>query len=341
MGSAPFQRIAAFALAAASVLNAPAFAQQPLQLPQASQPPAQSQAAQPPQTQNPQVPVPMQPQQQPGSPPQPQHPPSAEQPPQPPDISALAAQLADQIKKGYPAPATIAVLSFRGPRSSDAPFGAWIADKFSEMLVKAMPGYRMTDRVAVAEVENKNPSWYYDEFDVKRVVKIGKKLKANIIVAGSMPTLEPSVSFSIEAYSLDGNVRLAIISGPASLAKLVDPIAFPRDSGFSPDLAPPGGVPYAGKNGVSEVRCIYCPSPRFKNGMKVPHHFLGYALIGVFVGVDGSVTSPSLVRSCGIQDLDQEALKVVKTWTFIPAHKPDGTVISAFVDVEVQFIILN
>ncbi len=84
-------------------------------------------------------------------------------------------------------------------------------------------------------------------------------------------------------------------------------------------------IPRYGKN-----REPYYPATAREQGWQ------GTALLKVLVLKNGSVGSLEILRSSGYAILDRSALKAVKEWKFIPAHK-DGQPVEIGVEVPVTF----
>jgi len=304
-----FQRIAAFALAAASVLNAPAFAQQPPQLPQASQPPAQSQVAQPP--------------------------PSA----QPDDISSLAIQLADAIKKSHPASTTIAVMNFQGPQAGAAPFGVYLADEFSAALAKALPYSHIIDRDAVktALVPISLTSSYQASPDAPspdaQFAQVALNVHAEIFVSGTFGAMGNGIGVTLGASEAkDTHKSIATSRGLLALRPEIT-----NHINVSPDLLRPfDGIFNAGSAGIGDVKCLRCSSPSFTSEA-AKRKINGIVYLDIVVGIDGTISNERLRKSIGDPGLDEHAMELVRTWKLSPAHGADGLLRPVRVNVEVAF----
>jgi protein TonB len=58
----------------------------------------------------------------------------------------------------------------------------------------------------------------------------------------------------------------------------------------------------------------------------------------VMVAADGSVKQIKIAESSGFDDLDESALKTVRTrWRFVPAHRGDGRPVASWVLVPIRF----
>jgi TonB family protein len=64
----------------------------------------------------------------------------------------------------------------------------------------------------------------------------------------------------------------------------------------------------------------------------------GTVTLRVMVAADGSVKQIKIAESSGFDDLDESALKTVRTrWRFVPAHRGDGRPVASWVLVPIRF----
>ena len=76
------------------------------------------------------------------------------------------------------------------------------------------------------------------------------------------------------------------------------------------------GTPHAGENCVTAPHAVYAPDPDYTKEAR-KKHLQGSVLLNITVGADGVPYNLSVRRSLD-SSLDQEAVKVVKTWKFKP-----------------------
>ncbi len=96
-----------------------------------------------------------------------------------------------------------------------------------------------------------------------------------------------------------------------------------------------GNVPQAGRRGMGEPVCEYCPSPSFSDeAIRVKYN--GTVLLRVVVTAAGEATNVTLVRGVGM-GLDERAVQAVRTWKFRPARDRSGRPAATWVLVEVRF----
>lgn len=96
-----------------------------------------------------------------------------------------------------------------------------------------------------------------------------------------------------------------------------------------------GGVFRAGRDGVGEPACLYCPNPQFTDEA-VKARYQGVVLLRIIVTADGRATNISVVKGLGL-GLDEKAIEAVKSWRFTPARGPNGQPVSVWTTIEVNF----
>ena len=91
----------------------------------------------------------------------------------------------------------------------------------------------------------------------------------------------------------------------------------------------------AGKDGVSEPSCLYCPRPDYSDELR-RQKVQGDVTLSVVVRPDGTATQVKVVKSSAAA-LEQKSVDTVKKWKFKPALGPNGRPVAARVDVQVKF----
>ena len=91
----------------------------------------------------------------------------------------------------------------------------------------------------------------------------------------------------------------------------------------------------AGKDGVSEPSCLYCPRPDYSDELR-RRKVQGDVTLSVVVRPDGTATEIKVVKSPSAS-LDKVSVDTLKKWKFKPALGPDGQPVAARVDVQVKF----
>jgi protein TonB len=115
-------------------------------------------------------------------------------------------------------------------------------------------------------------------------------------------------------------------------------------SGSGPGVGPGwgggigGGAFRAGRDGVGEPQCQYCPLPLYSEEARKAK-YQGTVLLRLIVTPDGRATNISVVRGVGL-GLDERAIETVRTWRFKPALGPNQQAVPVWVTVEVNFRLL-
>ena len=107
----------------------------------------------------------------------------------------------------------------------------------------------------------------------------------------------------------------------------------PRPATPLQETAVPAGVYRVGQ-GITPPRAIDAPDPKYTNAAS-RDKVQGTVVLWVIVGADGSVQNAGVDRSLR-PDLDESALKTVRSWRFHPATK-DGQPVPVMIHVEVNF----
>lgn len=90
--------------------------------------------------------------------------------------------------------------------------------------------------------------------------------------------------------------------------------------------------------GVTPVLCAYCPDPPFTDEARKAK-MQGTVLLRVLVGKDGRALDVRVVAPLGL-GLDEQAVRTVRTWRFIPAKDAVRNPIASWVTVEAIFRLL-
>jgi TonB family protein len=107
------------------------------------------------------------------------------------------------------------------------------------------------------------------------------------------------------------------------------------DVGKAPEPAP---RVYHPGDGVAFPKLVYSPGPPYTDEARKAK-VSGIVLLNILVGADGLVHEASVRRSLR-PDLDESALRTVKTWRFEPGRK-DGQPVAVQVTVEVSFNVMK
>jgi TonB family protein len=91
----------------------------------------------------------------------------------------------------------------------------------------------------------------------------------------------------------------------------------------------------AGKNGVSNPKCVYCPAAEFTPKARKAK-IQGTVTLSVVVGADGTVADAIVTKGLGY-GLDESAVNTVKKWRLNPAADRDGNPVATKISVQVAF----
>ena len=93
----------------------------------------------------------------------------------------------------------------------------------------------------------------------------------------------------------------------------------------APSMARPASFP----------RCVYCPSPHAPKELRAGKQ--GVVVLKVVIGTDGLPGNIEVATGSGYPDMDQEAIRTVKTWRFAPALDSSGKPLTTITPVEINF----
>ncbi len=167
---------------------------------------------------------------------------------------------------------------------------------------------------------------------------LAKQLSATTILAGT-------------TLNHDGKLFLTarLVSGASAWSGKYEDLTLPYDGDLPADLAsidpyperipssgvtPPPGVFVAGKNGVTNPTCQYCPPPAFTPAARAAK-FQGVVLLTVVVSPEGRIINAVPLRGLPF-DLTESAISEVAKWHLVPATK-DGQPVSVATPIEVTY----
>ena len=119
-------------------------------------------------------------------------------------------------------------------------------------------------------------------------------------------------------------------SAPASQKAPATPAATPAQTGQAKG-APTFSLPSSEAHGLNNPKPAY---PRLSRRLNEQ----GQVVIRVFVGADGSPQQGEITTSSGFDRLDQEALRTVMRWRFVPGQRL-GTPEAMWFNVPVNFVL--
>jgi protein TonB len=119
-------------------------------------------------------------------------------------------------------------------------------------------------------------------------------------------------------------------SAPASQNAQATPVATPAQTGQTKG-APAFSLPSSEAHGLNNPKPAYPKQSRRLNEQ-------GQVLIRVFVAADGSPQQGEIKTSSGFDRLDQEAIRTVMRWRFVPGQR-FGTPEAMWFNVPVNFVL--
>ena len=96
-------------------------------------------------------------------------------------------------------------------------------------------------------------------------------------------------------------------------------------------------MPEAGKNGIGEPECVYCPLPVFSD-QALRSKQQARIMLRIVVTEAGQVSLVKIVKA-GRSGLTQAAIETVRKWTFKPALY-NGKPVAVSVEIKVLFRLL-
>lgn len=232
----------------------------------------------------------------------------------------------------------ILVANFTYTSGLTSQLGVQLADQFSKELASqqdeiqilarpALRSYLEQERIPAALLNNdKAMRW------------LGKQFGANAVLTGLVEDKASSMHVRLQLLSSDNEksqLEDELILPPASDLKdaLVGVEAFPEKAPDANTL-PDSGIPRAGKNGVSQPACIYCPSPTHTQAAQ-DARFNGSIILDAVVSEEGKVIQADIVRGAPY-GLNGQAIRVLQDWR-LKAATLSGRPIAAKANIEMVF----
>lgn len=166
-----------------------------------------------------------------------------------------------------------------------------------------------------------------------RMQKINAALNVDAIVTGT-------VTPTSQGFSVDVLVRRTQDSRLQCSAS----DSFPRSEFSSttitltPEEAPSPPV-QAGANGIGNPQCVYCPNPDYSDEVR-RQKIEGAVLLSIVVTREGRTTGIAVLKAPN-DVLAKKAVEAVRDWRLKPATDREGNPVTARVNVEIYFRLLN
>jgi TonB family protein len=213
--------------------------------------------------------------------------------------------------------------------------GILLADEFSDSLSRQADGVAVVNRSQILSILRDEEIPRESLQDKEISLYVAKKAGADETLTGFL------------TKGSDGNLILSVrVFGPKRVETLDTTLATtdamrellakeirspePRADAIEPEP----GVLVAGKDGVSNPSCIYCPIPQYSDRARMAK-YSGTTKLSVIVTLDGQPTAIKVIQGAPF-GLTKQAILEVQKWRFKPAEK-DGKPVAARVPVEVTF----
>jgi TonB family protein len=204
--------------------------------------------------------------------------------------------------------------------------GRWFAGTFSQLLSDNAKGFAVISRIDVHRYLAKSGWTDRDLSTADVLAKLASGFGPDAILWGT-------ISVNQDVATIDLTIRDPLGKELFRSQYEDDPNPYLRD-----DLeAGPSGADFyfAGLDGVTVPKCLYCPAPEFPIGQG-SRRAEGEVLLSVLITVEGKADQIHLVKSLN-PAFDRAAMDVVHSWRFEPAKDPDGKLVPVRMPVEVTF----
>jgi len=243
-------------------------------------------------------------------------------------IDSLASQMADAIN--HAKAKTVAVFDFVGPDNKMTALGQKLADDLSAALAKSSSAFGVEDRTKIHEALERNylASSVLNDLDIAQ--RFARSLEIQAFVIGKLALKDSSLSIEATLVRVKSGSRIKRLR---VISPLTQEMRALMDKTIDEDLY--ANLHVAGVNGYSYPSCLYCPPAEY--GPKATaNKAQGTVTLIVVVGIDGRAHDIRVAKASGY-DLDEEALRAVRSWRFKPATGPDGKPVAVRQIIEVAF----
>lgn len=270
-------------------------------------------------------------------------------------LDPLAGKVAKQIEKSIKKKnidTLVLIVDFAQQSGQSSELGVKLADEFADSLRKAGTAFKVIDREDYRQAMAKEGITPEQATNPENWACLGFKLKADLIVQGSIKPAPNELALKIEVAQSNGPKRLfeghaklpltsemqALLStSPAAPSKLPSPeqlVWVNPDHPPVPDEQIVSSQQLA-RSGDSYPQCASCPPVKFS---EIPHTAKFNATVVLLTQIDtnGFPTKISVVRGapCG---LSAKAVETLSKWRFKPAMTSRGKPVAAEQMIEVSF----
>jgi TonB family protein len=247
------------------------------------------------------------------------------------DRKAAARSLATEIERAQFR--KVYVTDFLDSAGARTEKGCFFASAFSTLLSKDTHSFAVVNRI---QAQQQIDDLHISPQDIQKpevLSKVALALGVDAVLVGTA-TLSPKDAKLLlslrepasgkEVHSMDYHEHL-------------EPVF---DSSF-PAAQNEGGRFYyfPGLDGVSQVKCIYCPDPPYSDEMR-RNRIQGTVMMSVRVDEKGTITDVRVIKKPD-QELAKEAISILKKWRLEPSHDAEGNTVPVRTFIEIGFRLLN
>ena len=263
---------------------------------------------------------------------------SAQEMPDVDKVADLIAQKLDGKKK-----IKVVVIDFPFEDGRVTALGQKLSDQLSAALTQRMVPSNVVEPGQLSARVRANGLSPVDLRDREIASWLGRETGAKTMVVGHLVAREGKFVLSLELDRIGDSSQLLeakvdIPSTDETTAAAARPVDWPPP----PDLAvacltsrhSSESAAVFKAAGVTVPRCSYCPQPSYTDAARSAK-YQGTAKFNVVVDENGRGSSISLLDPAG-HGLDVEAIKMIRTWKFMPAIR-EGKPVAVCVMIEVSF----
>jgi hypothetical protein len=248
-----------------------------------------------------------------------------------PDFSSAADQVIAALNHANAK--HVAVFDFIKPLSPDwNPVGQQLAADFRASLEASHSRkFKIANRADIVKWMQRNSLTQDDLVSESVGIWTTRDAKIDGWVFGTLNPNTAQIVISFNVYTGDRGRSVQALSIAISRTPDLDALI----DRTPPPPQPFADMPEAGKNGISVVKCVYCPQAAFSQ-QALGASLQGTVYLLAVVGVNGTVERVAVLHGLPL-GLSDQAVADVKTWRFEPARDADGKAVAVRQLVEVQF----
>ena len=235
---------------------------------------------------------------------------------------AAAQRLANEIARS--AVHRIYVPDFTDVSGEHVVLGRFLAATFSTLLHDNAKGFAVANRIDAHRYLAESGRTDRDLSAIEALAKLVSDLGADAILWGTVWVNQDAVTIDFSLRDTSGKELLK--SRYEENFNVSDRDEFEADRSDSY---------FAGLDGVTVPKCLYCPVPPYPIGQGSPKHD-GVVHLYVLVTIEGKAAEIRVTKSLD-PAFDRAAIEGVRSWRFEPAKDPDGKVIPVRMPIEVTY----